>query len=123
MDEDTWQAKWMSSQPRKQTYKTNSMHLTLRLVLLKNDLGIKTDIANNVQANLWSGVGSKSQYDAYKVKFADAEKKLAACKRTDDAAAFEKDVMPYLTDEGQNGRMKCLPEFWDRYNTMKKKNC
>ena len=121
MDEDTWQAQ-MDEFTAKKTDLTNQLNaLNTEIGSLKNDLGIKTDIASNAQANLWSGVGSKSQYDAYKVKFADAEKKLAACKGPDDAAAFEKDVMPYITDEGQNGRMKCLPEFWDRYNTMKKK--
>jgi len=121
MDEDTWQAQ-MDEYTAKQTDLTAQLNaLNTEIGSLKNDLSIKTDIANNAKGTMWSGVSSMADYEAYKVKFADAEKKLAACKGPDDAAAFEKDMWPGLTDAGINGRMKCLPEFYDRYNAMKKK--
>ncbi|MBL8007486.1 MAG: LysM peptidoglycan-binding domain-containing protein [Ignavibacteria bacterium] len=120
MDEDTWQAQMDEYTAKKTDLTAQLAALETEIGTLKNDLGIKTDIANNAMGTMWSGVGSKAQYDSYKTKFADAEKKIAACKGPDDAEAFEKDVWPEITNAGQDGRMKCLPEFWDRYNKMKK---
>ncbi len=121
MDEDMWQAQ-MDEYTAKQTDLTNQLNsIGTEIDGLKKTLDDKTQVANNAVNALWAGVGSKSDYDAYKIKFADAEKRVNACKGPEDAADIEKNMWPYLTDAGQMGRMKCLPEFWDRYNTMKKK--
>ena len=121
MDEDMWQAQ-MDEYTAKKTDLTNQLAtLTTEIEQLKFGLTTRTDAAENAVNSVWAAVGSKSQYEEYKSKFADAEKKASACKGPDDAAAFEKDVWPYITDAGINNRMKCLPEFWDRYNAMKKK--
>ena len=121
MDEDMWQAQ-MDEYTAKQTDLTNQLNsIGTEIDGLKKTLDEKTQVANNAVNALWAGVGSKSDYDAYKIKFADAEKRVNACKGPEDAADIEKNMWPYLTDAGQMGRMKCLPEFWDRYNTMKKK--
>jgi len=121
MDSDTWQAQ-MDEYTAKKTDLTNQLAtLTTEITQLKFGLQTRTDAAENAVNSVWAAVGSKSQYEDYKAKFADAEKKIGACKGADDAAAFEKDPFQYLTDAGINGRMKCLPEFWDRYNSLKKK--
>lgn len=121
MDEDMWQAQMDEYTAKKTDLTSQLATLTTEIEQLKFGLTTRTDAAENAVNSVWAAVGSKSQYEEYKSKFADAEKKAAACKGPDDAAAFEKDVWPYLTDAGINNRMKCLPEFWDRYNAMKKK--
>lgn len=121
MDEDTWQAQMDEYTARKTDLTAQLKTLTEEVELLKFGLETRTNDANNAVNGVWAAVGSKSQYEEYKAKFADAEKKVNACKGPDDAEAIEKDMWPYLTDAGINNRMKCLPEFWDRYNAMKKK--
>jgi len=121
MDEDMWQAQ-MDEYTAKKADLTNQLaSISSEIDGLKKALDDKTEIANNSVNAVWAAVGSKSQYDEYKTKFADAEKRVNACKGPDDAADIQKNVWPYLTDAGINGRMKCLPEFNDRYNAMKKK--
>ena len=121
MDEDMWQAQMDEYTAKKTDLTSQLATLTTEIEQLKFGLTTRTDAAENAVNSVWAAVGSKSQYEEYKSKFADAEKKASACKGPDDAAAFEKDVWPYITDAGINNRMKCLPEFWDRYNAMKKK--
>ncbi|HMS65544.1 MAG TPA: LysM peptidoglycan-binding domain-containing protein [Ignavibacteria bacterium] len=123
MDEDTWQAQ-MDEYTAKQTDLTSQLNaLETEITGLKGTLQSTTDRAENARNTLWSGVGSMSEFETYKTKLSEAEKKAAACKGPDDAAAIEKDMMPYLTDAGINGRMKCVPvdNVFDRYNALKKK--
>lgn len=121
MDEDTWQAQMDEYTARKTDLTNQLATLNTEVEQLKFGLTTRTNDANNSQNGVWAAVGSRSQYEEYKGKLSDAEKKIASCQGPDDAEAFEKDQMPYLTDAGLNGRMKCLPEFWDRYNSLKKK--
>jgi len=121
MDEETWQAQMDEYTARKTDLENQISAMESEIDGLKKTLNDKTETANNAVNAVWAGVGSKSQYDEYKAKFADCEKRVNACKGAEDAAAIEKDCWDYLTETGINNRMKCLPEFWDRYNTMKKK--
>ena len=121
MDEDTWQAQMDEYTARKTDLTAQLKTLTDEIELLKFGLETRTNDANNAVNGVWAAVGSLSQYEEYKGKMAAAEKKIASCQGPDDAEAFEKDEMVYLTDAGLNARMKCLPEFWDRYNNLKKK--
>ena len=121
MDSDEWQAQMDEYTAKKADLTAQLATLTTEVEQLTFGLTTRTNDANNAVNGVWAAVGSLSQYEEYKSKFADAEKKVNACKGPDDAAAIEKDTWPYLTDAGLNARMKCLPEFWDRYNSMKKK--
>jgi LysM repeat protein len=121
MDSDQWQAQMDEYTARKADLTAQLSSLDTEITQLRFSLQTRTNEAENAVNSVWAAVGSLSQYEEYKSKFADAEKKVAACKGPDDAAAIERDVWPYLTDAGINNRMKCLPEFWDRYNSMKKK--
>jgi len=121
MDEDTWQAQMDEYTARKTDLTSQLDALNTDIDGLKKRLGDVKFAEDNAQTVLWALVGSKSGYDEYKGKFADAEKRVNACKGPDDAADIEKNLWPYLTDAGVSGRYKCLPEFWDRYNAMKKK--
>ncbi len=121
MDEDTWQAQMDEYTARKTDLTAQLKTLTEEIELLKFGLETRTNDANNAVNGVWAAVGSKTQYEEYKSKLAAAEKKISSCQGPDDAEAFEKDEFAYLTDAGLNARMKCLPEFWDRYNSLKKK--
>lgn len=121
MDEDMWQAQM-------DEYTAKKADLTAQLASLTTDIdGLKKRIEDlkiaeeNAKQGLYNMVGSYEGYQAYKTKFADAEKRVNACKGPDDAAAIEKDIWPAIVDGGNNGKYKCMPEFWDRYNAMKKK--
>lgn len=118
MDEETWQAQ-MDEYTAKKTDLQNQLNsLTTEIAGLKTQLDNKTDMEKNAESTLYNMVGSYTGYQEYKTKFADCEKKVNACKGPDDAAAIEKDCWDYLTN---TGKYRCLGEFWDRYNTMKKK--
>lgn len=121
MDEETWQAQMDEYTARKTDLESQIAAMETEITGLKKTLDDKTETANNAVNSVWAGVGSKAQYEEYKAKFGDCEKRVNACKGGEDAAAIEKDCWDYLTTAGINNRMKCLPEFWDRYNAMKKK--
>ena len=121
MDEDQWQAQ-MDEYTAKKTDLTNQLaSLTTEVDGLKKRLDDVSTSETNAKNSLYAMVGSEAEYNTYKQKFADAEKRVNACKGPDDATDIQKNMWPYLTDAGANGRMKCLSEFWDRYNSMKKK--
>lgn len=121
MDEEAWQAQMDEYNAKKVDLTNQLATLDGEIKALKQNVEDRNVALNNAINAVWAGVGSKTEYDTYKAKFADAEKRVNACKGPDDAADIEKNLWPYLTDAGINGRMKCLCEFWDRYNAMKKK--
>lgn len=121
MDEETWQAQ-MDEYTARKTDLTNQLStLNTEIEQLKFGLQTRTNEAENAVNSVWAAVGSKSQYDEYKGKFADAEKRANACKGPDDATDINNNLMPYINTAGINSRMHCLPEFFDRWNAMKKK--
>ena len=89
MDEDMWQAQMDEFTAKKADLTTQLATLTTDIDGLKkrlDDLGIAE---NNAKNSLYNMVGSYEGYQAYKTKFADAEKRVNACKGPDDAAAIE----------------------------------
>ena len=121
MDEEMWQSQ-IDEFTAKKTDLTNQLNsITTEIDGLKSTLTTRTESEANAKTGLYNMVGSFEGYQAYKTKFADAEKRVNACKGPDDAADIEKNMWPGIVDGGNNGKYKCLPEFWDRYNAMKKK--
>jgi len=121
MDEDMWQAQMDEYTAKKTDLQNQLASLSTEIDGLKKSLDEAVVVENNAKGVLYNMVGSREGYEAYKIKFADAEKRVNACKGPDDAADIEKNVWPAIVDGGNNGKYKCLPEFWDRYNSMKKK--
>lgn len=121
MDEDMWQAQMDEYTAKKADLTSQLASLTSDIDGLKRQLDTKVEAENNAKTGLYNMVGSYEGYQAYKTKFADAEKRVNACKGPDDAADIEKNIWPAIVDGGNNGKYKCMPEFWDRYNAMKKK--
>ena len=121
MDEEMWQSQ-MDEFTAKKTDLTNQLNsLTTEIDGLKKTLDQKTETETNAKNGLYNMVGSFEGYQAYKTKFADVEKRVNACKGPDDAADIEKNLWSAIVDGGNQGKYKCLPEFWDRYNAMRKK--
>lgn len=121
MDEETWQAQMDEYTARKADLQTQIDACNAEINSLKDQLASTKERETNAGMSLWALVGSKADYEAYKTKFADAEKRVNNCKGPDDAMDIEKNVWPAITDGGNKGYFKCLDEFWSRYNAMKKK--
>lgn len=121
MDEEMWQSQ-MDEYSARRTDLTNQLNsLNTEVDGLKSTLTTRTESESNARSSLYNMVGSYEGYQAYKTKFADAEKRVNACKGPDDAADIEQNMWPGIVDGGTGGKYKCLPEFWDRYNSMIKK--
>jgi nucleoid-associated protein YgaU len=118
MDEETWQAQMDEYTARKTDLENQLNSLNSEIDGLKNQLDQKKETRVNAESTLYNMVGSLTGYQEYKTKFADCEKRVNACKGPDDAAAIQKDCMDYLAN---TGKYRCMGEFWDRFNTMKKK--
>ncbi|MDQ3193622.1 MAG: hypothetical protein M3P82_01350, partial [Bacteroidota bacterium] len=121
MDEDMWQAQMDEFTAKRTDLQNQLASMSTEIDGLKKTLDQKTETEGNARTGLYNMVGSYEGYQAYKTKFADAEKRVNACKGADDAADIEKNMWPAIMDGGTAGKYKCLPEFWDRYNAMKKK--
>lgn len=121
MDEETWQAQMDEYTARKTDLEAQIAACNTEIGSLKDKLASTKERETNAGMSLWALVGSKTDYEAYKTKFADAEKRVNNCKGPEDAMDIEKNVWPAITDGGNKGYFKCLDEFWSRYNAMKKK--
>ncbi len=121
MDEETWQAQMDEYTQRKADLQAQIDACNAEINTLKTTLAGTKERETNAGVALWALVGSKTDYEAYKTKFADAEKRVNNCKGPEDAMDIEKNIWPGITDAGNKGYMKCLDEFWSRYNAMKKK--
>jgi nucleoid-associated protein YgaU len=120
MTEDQWQAQMDEYTAKKAELTSQLASLTTEVEGLKSSLENRKQTNTNSQSTLYTMVGSFTLYQEYQGKFADCEKKVAACKGPDDAAALETGCWDYVEKTGNNGKMHCLPEFFDRYNKMKK---
>lgn len=120
MDEDTWQAQMDEYTAKKTDLTAQLASLTTEIDGLKKSLEDKKTMNTNSQSTLYNMVGSLTMYNEYKPKFADCETKVKNCKGPDDAADIEANCFKMITEYGNNGKMHCLPEFFDRYNKMKK---
>ncbi len=120
MDEDTWQAQMDEFTAKKADLPAQLASLTTEVETLKGTLTDRKNSNTNAQSTLYTMVGSLTMYQEYKTKFADCETKVKNCKGPDDAMAIETDCWKMITEYGNSGKMHCLPEFFDRYNTMKK---
>ncbi len=121
MDEEAWQAQ-MDEYTARRTDLTNQLNaINTEMDGLTKTLADKTAAEKQAEDNLYASVGSFTEYQQYKTRFADAEKRINNCKGPDDAADIESNLWPYIMNSGNQGRYKCLPEFWDRFNAMQKK--
>ena len=116
MDEETWQ-KQMDD------YNAQKTQLTQKLADLNKDIdGLKATSAQKdkdlekCDADMYALVGTtKAGVADFRKKFEETEKKINS--KTGTAA----DARKMYFDEVTNDKARCLPEFADRYASMKKK--
>jgi LysM repeat protein len=77
---------------------------------------MENNISSGCDARLLALVGaSKDSYEDFRIKFDETEKKIVNKTGTPD------DARKMYFDEITGSRIRCLPEFSDRYNSLKRK--
>jgi LysM repeat protein len=107
----------------KDQYAVMIIELMIRLDTLKNEVeilkqisGSRDSIIDNYETNLYALVGTtKSGADDFRRKFDETEKRISG--KTGSPA----DARRNYFDEIESGNIRCLPEFQERYISMKKK--
>jgi len=116
MDEETWQ-KQMDD------YNAQKTQLTQKLADLNKDIdGLKATSAqkdkdlDKCESDMYALVGTtKSGVADFRKKFEETEKKI------NGKVGTPADARKAYFDDVTNDKARCLPEFADRYNSMKKK--
>ena len=118
MTMEDWQRQ-MDEYNAKKTDLMNQLNsLNSDIDALKRTLAGKDDEIAKAENDLYALVGTtKSGVADFRKKFEETEKKINNCKGPQDAA----DARKMYFNEIDASRIKCLPEFWDRYLAMKKK--
>lgn len=80
MDEETWQAQMDEYTARKADLQTQIDACNAEINSLKDKLAATKERETNAGMSLWALVGPKADYEAYKTKFADAERELTTAK-------------------------------------------
>jgi len=118
MDYDEW-----SRQIGEELNKVN--RLLAEINLLNREIDSLREISfakdksvTEAENELYSAVGSnKKGIDDFRIKFKECEKMITDCKDAESAERIRKSCF----NDIEASRIKCLPEFWERYLMMKKK--
>lgn len=116
MDEEEWQ-KQMDELNAQKTQLTAKLDvLTKEIDVLKVQSAQKDKDIEKCESDLMALVGyTKSSLAYFKKKFEETEKKI------NNKTGTLEDLRKMYFDEISNDKAKCLPEFLDRYASMKKK--
>jgi hypothetical protein len=118
MDYDEW-----SRQISEELNKAN--RLLAEINLLNREIDSLRDISfakdkgiTEAENELYYSVGSnKKGIDDFRIKFKECEKMIMDCKDAESAERIRKSCF----NDIEASRIKCLPEFWERYLMMKKR--
>lgn len=111
-----WQQQMEELTARKKGLEENIKAYGTDIQDLKALLSQKISDANNAENELYLALGTtKAGLEDYKRKFSETEKKIL--NRTGTPA----DARKYYFNEIAASKAKCLPEYWQRYITMKQK--
>ena len=115
MDEEEWQRQMDELTVRKNDLTNQLNSLNTEIDGLKKTSADKDQELEKVELGLYASVNSsKSGVADFRKKFESLEKTINSKSGTKEDA--EKDFA-----EIEASKIKCLPEFWDRYQAMKKK--
>lgn len=116
MTDAEWQQQMEELTARKKGLEDNLKTYATDIFDLKAILSKKISDANNAENDLYLALGTtKAGLEEYKKKFSETEKKIL--NRTGNPA----DARKYYFNEIAASKAKCLPEYWQRYVTMKQK--
>jgi hypothetical protein len=111
-----WQQQMEELTARKKGLEDNLNTYATDIQDLKAVLSKKISQANDAEIDFYLALGTtKAGLEEYKKKFSETEKKIL--NRTGNPA----DARKYYFNEIAASKAKCLPEYWQRYVTMKQK--
>lgn len=115
MTEEEWQMQMDELTVRKNDLMSMLNSLNSDIDGLRRQSSQKDQDLEKAENDLYASVGAtKSQVADYRTKFNDLERKINSRTGTKEDAEAEFAVI-------EASKIRCLPEFWDRYNAMKKK--
>jgi LysM repeat protein len=115
MDEEEWQRQMDELTTRKNDLMSQLNSLNTDVDALKRSNTAKDAELEKAENDLYGSVGAtKSQVADYRNKFEALEKKI-------NSKTGSKEEAEQQFAEIEASKIRCLPEFWDRYQAMKKK--
>lgn len=109
---------WNYWQNKKDSILKITNALDADIAKLRSDLSAKDRELEDAERQLYAAVGSdKNGVDAFRRNFTEAEKLINSCKDAESA----KQIRANYFDAIEASKIRCLPEFWDRYLAMKTK--
>jgi LysM repeat protein len=115
MDEEEWQRQMDELSTRRTDLQNQLNSLNTDIDALKRQLAQKDADLTKAENDLYASVGAtKSEVAAFRTKFEALEKRINSKTGTREDAERE-------FAEIEASRIRCLPEFWDRYQAMKTK--
>jgi hypothetical protein len=118
MDEEEWQRQMDECDARRNDLINQLSSLNTEIDGLLSTLANKDVDLQRAEDDLYSAVGSSRAGVAdYRSLFEQTERRINNCAGPEDAADIEATVFA----EVAASRIRCLPEFWDRFQTMQQK--
>jgi LysM repeat protein/prefoldin subunit 5 len=115
MDEEEWQRQMDELSTRRTDLQNQLNSLNTDIDALKKQLAQKDADLTKAENDLYASVGAtKSEVASFRTKFEALEKRINSKTGTKEDA--EKEFA-----EIEASKIRCLPEFWDRYQAMKTK--
>jgi len=115
MSEEEWQRQIDELTAKKNDLTKQLGDLTTSIDAMKKTSAEKDAMVQKAEDDLYASVGST------KSGVADFRKKFESVEKTINSKSGTKEDAEKMFAEIEASRIKCLPEFWDRYNAMKKK--
>lgn len=118
MDEEEWQRQMDEYTARRNELQAQLNQLNTEIDGLRRTLADRDAQVTKAEDDLYAAVGStKSGVADFRRQFEEAERRINACKGPDDAASIRTSVYNTIAAS----KIRCLPEFWDRFQAMTRK--
>jgi hypothetical protein len=118
LDEEEWQRQMDECDARRNDLISQLNSLNTEVDGLLRTLADKDVELQSSEDALYSAVGTtRSAVADYRSRFEETERRINNCKGPEDAA----DIEATMFAEVSASRIRCLPEFWDRFQAMQRK--
>jgi nucleoid-associated protein YgaU len=118
MDEAEWERQMADCDAARRDLLAQLESLNSEIDQLRRTLADRDTELQRAEDDLYAAVGSTRQGVAdFRSKFEEAERRINNCRGPEDAA----DIRATLFSEIAASRIRCLPEFWDRFLAMQRK--
>jgi hypothetical protein len=118
LDEDEWQRQMDECNARRNDLLNQLNSLNTEIDGLRRTLADRDVDLQRAEDDLYAAVGTtRAAVADYRSRFEEAERRINNCRGPEDAA----DIRATLFAEVSASRIRCLPEFWDRFQAMERK--